>query len=57
MDFYQIKTQEIKKNGITLLEVYPDFIVGRSTDLMVQGKSFYAVWDEGKRAIFQEAPP
>ena len=48
MDFYQIKTQEIKKNGITLLEVYPDFIVGRSTDLMVQGKSFYAVWDEAK---------
>jgi hypothetical protein len=26
--------------------LFPDFIVGRSKDLMVRGKSFYAVWDE-----------
>lgn len=47
MDFFQICTREIErgpKKG--QLEVYPDFIVGRSKDLMVRGKSFYAIWDE-----------
>ncbi len=43
MDFYKIKTR-IKKKGI--IEVYPDFLVRRSKDLMVQAKSFYAIWDE-----------
>ena len=42
MDFFQIKTKE-SKGG--MLEVYPDFIVGRSKDLMVRGRSFYAIWD------------
>ncbi len=42
MDFFQISTRE----GKGALEVYPDFVVGRSQDLMVRGKSFYAVWDE-----------
>lgn len=41
MDFFRISTKESK--GGT--EVYPDFIVGRSKDLMVRGKSFYALWD------------
>lgn len=43
MDFYQIR-ERFGKNGS--IEVYPDFIVGRSKDLMVRGGSFYAVWDE-----------
>ena len=43
MDFYQILTRETKDKT---LELYPDFIVGRSKDLMVQGRSFYAIWDE-----------
>jgi energy-coupling factor transporter ATP-binding protein EcfA2 len=42
MDFYQIKERSAK-NGVT--EIYPDFKVGRSKDLMVRGKSFYAIWD------------
>lgn len=42
MDFYQIKVKETK-NG---LELYPDFMIGRSKDLMVQGRTFYAIWDE-----------
>ncbi len=42
MDFYRILTRETK----TGLELYPDFIVGRSKDLMVQGRTFYAIWDE-----------
>jgi hypothetical protein len=44
MDFYQILSKETKDKGT--MELYPDFIVGRSQDLMVQGKSFYAIWDE-----------
>jgi hypothetical protein len=45
MDFYQILVKEQKEGP---LELYPDFIVGRSEDLMVQGKTFYAIWDEEK---------
>jgi len=42
MDFYQIRVKETK----TGWELYPDFKVGRSKDLMVQGRTFYAIWDE-----------
>jgi energy-coupling factor transporter ATP-binding protein EcfA2 len=45
MDFYQILSKETKDKK---LEVYPDFIVGRSKDLMVQGRTFYAIWDAAK---------
>jgi len=45
MDFYQILSRETK-DGV--LELYPDFTVGRSKDLMVQGRTFYAIWDEEK---------
>ena len=45
MDFYQVLTKETKDKGI---EVYPDFIIGRSQDLMVQGRTFYAIWDAEK---------
>lgn len=45
MDFYQILSKETKDKG---MELYPDFIIGRSQDLMVQGRSFYAIWDEEK---------
>lgn len=43
MDFFQIAVKE-KKGGA--YEAYPDFIVGRSEDLMVRAKNFYAVWNE-----------
>ena len=46
MDFYTIKTRPGKQKGV--FEVYPDFRVIRSKDLMVKGKSFYAIWDEEK---------
>jgi len=45
LDFYQILSRETKEKG---MELYPDFIVKRSQDLMVQGKTFYAIWDEEK---------
>jgi hypothetical protein len=47
MDFVKVLAREIErgpKKG--MLEVYPDFVVGRSKDLMVRGRSFYAIWDE-----------
>ena len=45
MDFYQIKERSSKKGNV---EIYPEFKVGRSKDLMVRGKTFYAIWDEEK---------
>ena len=46
MDFYQIKERTLKKG---VIEIYPDFRVCRSGDLMVRGKSFYAIWDEERQ--------
>lgn len=45
MDFYQISTKETKGG---MLELYPDFKVGRSKDLMIRGRTFYAIWDESQ---------
>lgn len=45
LDFLRIKERS-SKNGV--VEVYPDFLVRRSEDLMVRGKQFYAIWDEAK---------
>lgn len=46
MDFFQIKERSTKKG---VLEIYPDFRVCRSKDLMIRGRSFYAIWDEEKQ--------
>lgn len=43
MDFYQIKERAAKNS---VIELFPDFKVCRSKDLMVRGRSFYAIWDE-----------
>ena len=43
MDFYQIK-ERIARNKT--IEVFPDFKVTRSNDLMVRGRGFYSVWDQ-----------
>lgn len=42
-DFYVIKERYPKPS---VLEIYPEFKIIKSKDLMVQGKNFYAVWDE-----------
>ncbi len=49
MDFYRIGTKKQDKEII----VFPDFIVRHSKDLMVRGKSFYAIWDE-ERGIWSQ---
>ncbi len=47
MDFVNISFREIDKGPRKgELELFPDFRVGRSKDLMVRGHSFYAIWDE-----------
>lgn len=46
MDFFQIEQRSTRGGGI---EIYPNFRVGRSKDLMVRGRSFYAIWDESKQ--------
>lgn len=53
MDFYKIMERSIvrgrgDKKEIVSVDIYPDFIVGRSKDLMIRGKSVYAVWDQEK---------
>ena len=50
MDFFQICTKEVEKGPRKgEFEIYPDFTVGRSQDLMVRGKHFYAIWDEARQ--------
>lgn len=42
MDFFTIK----QKPGKGYVEIYPEFKICRSRDLMVKGKTFCAIWDE-----------
>ena len=41
MDWFKIRHRQVKGT----VEVYTDFKVGRSKDLMVRGGAFYAIWD------------
>src|SRR4029079_5634118 len=43
MDFYNMHVTEKKDGGLILS---PNFVVGKSKDLMVRGRAFYAIWDE-----------
>lgn len=42
-DFITIST---RKSARGLIEIYPKFIIKKSTDLMIRGGDFYAVWME-----------
>lgn len=44
MDFYEARVQ--RKSRPERLEIYPEFLVDKSDDLMIRGKNFYAVWDD-----------
>ena len=46
MDFYKIATRSRNKGQQS--EIYPNFRVIRSTDLMIRARSFYAIWDQEK---------
>ena len=43
MDFCKIREKSIKRGTI---DIYPDFVVAPSNDLMIRGKTVYGVWDE-----------
>ena len=43
LDFLLISTRFPKRD---VVEIYPKFIVGKSSDLMIRGGDFYAIWDE-----------
>lgn len=43
LDFFMISTR-IQKRGT--IEIYPKFIIKKSSDLMIRGGDFYAVWVE-----------
>ena len=46
VDFLMISTRQGKR-GIT--EIYPRFIIKKSSDLMIRGGDFYAVWIEDEK--------
>lgn len=46
LDFITISTRS-KKQGV--VEIYPKFIIKRSSDLMIRGGDFYAVWIEDRK--------
>ena len=43
IDFLMISTRSTKRGAI---EIYPKFIIKKSSDLMIRGGDFYAIWIE-----------
>lgn len=43
LDFLRVEYEMVKG---TKFRIVPQFIVGKSKDLMIRGKDFYAIWDE-----------
>ena len=46
LDFLLISTRSSKRGRV---EVYPKFIIKKSSDLMIRGRDFYAVWVEDRK--------
>ena len=44
LDFMIVSTRKKKKDGP--VEIYPKFIIKKSSDLMIRGGDFYAIWIE-----------
>ena len=45
IDFLMVSTRKKGKDGSTV-EIYPKFVVKKTSDLMIRGSDFYAVWVE-----------
>jgi len=43
LDFLMISTRSTKRG---IIEIYPKFIINKSSDLMIRGGDFYAIWVE-----------
>ena len=46
LDFVKIRIST--KNRSNDVDIYPEFLVKPSKDLMIRGRQFYAIWDENK---------
>ena len=46
LDFVKIVTKSPKKD---VVEITPKFLIKKSTDLMIRGGDFYAIWDEDRK--------
>ena len=46
MDFFKVRERTNKRASV--IEIYPDFTVDESDDLLVRGGAFYAIWDASK---------
>ena len=44
IDFFLVSTRPGKRRGT--IEIYPKFMAKNSSDLMIRGGGFYAIWDE-----------
>ena len=45
IDFLMISTRSTKRG---VIEIYPKFVIKKSSDLMIRGGDFYAIWNEEK---------
>lgn len=45
IDFFMVSTRSTKRGT---MEIYPKFIVKKSSDLMIRGGDFYAIWMEDR---------
>jgi len=45
LDFLMVSSRSTKRGCI---EIYPKFIIKKSSDLMIRGGDFYSIWDEDK---------
>ena len=45
LDFLVVTSRSTKRGSI---EIYPKFIIKKSSDLMVRGGDFYAIWNENQ---------
>lgn len=43
LDFVMVSARSVKRGEV---EIYPKFIIKTSSDLMIRGSDFYAIWDE-----------
>lgn len=43
IDFLMISTRSTKRG---VIEIYPKFVIKKSSDLMIRGGDFYAIWLE-----------
>ena len=43
IDFLMISSRPAKRD---VIEIYPKFVIKKSSDLMIRGGDFYAIWNE-----------